>query len=330
MVMAVSTVTGSHARAKTSNTPPVCGGTNLFDEFSKEDPDRFAKVGREARATKNGDAIFWKVTKPGGPPSYLFGTVHLTDPRVTVLSPAVKAALKETKTLALEVADLSPTALARALASAVNVTIYTDGQSLKTKLTTDEFAKVARQLKTAGMPVQTASVFRPWVITMLLASSQCERKRASAGKRILDAHISDLAKKQGSKIVGLESLDDQLKALSASPPVDQLAMLKVGLAYVERSNDLVETLIQFYLKRDLGAIWPFQIALAERIGVPARTYDSFYDNLIKTRNQRMHAAALPHLEKGGVFIAVGALHLPGDDGLVALLRASGYTVTPIE
>ena len=66
------------------------------------------------------------------------------------------------------------------------------------------------------------------------------------------------------------------------------------------------------------------------IGIPASAYASFRTTVIDERNRKMHDAALTHVEKGGAFIAVGALHLPGKTGLIELFRRSGYTATPIE
>ena len=73
-----------------------------------------------------------------------------------------------------------------------------------------------------------------------------------------------------------------------------------------------------------------QLALAREVGTSPAVFDGFKKYLLVDRNAKMRTAALPLLEKGNAFIAVGALHLPGPTGLVALLRESGYTVTPVE
>jgi uncharacterized protein len=114
------------------------------------------------------------------------------------------------------------------------------------------------------------------------------------------------------------------------PEDQQVAMLKVGLKYIDRSDDIMETLVQMYVKRQVGAAMPFQLALAAENGVPASAFDGFQKTLLVDRNVKMRDAATPMLEKGNVFIAVGALHLPGETGLVSLLRERGYTVTPVE
>jgi uncharacterized protein YbaP (TraB family) len=85
-----------------------------------------------------------------------------------------------------------------------------------------------------------------------------------------------------------------------------------------------------YAKRQIGAAMPFQLALAAQTGTSPSAFDGFKKTLLIDRNAKMRNAALPILDKGSAFIAVGALHLPGPTGLVALLRESGFTVTAVE
>ncbi|MGZ5915114.1 MAG: TraB/GumN family protein, partial [Hyphomicrobium sp.] len=82
--------------------------------------------------------------------------------------------------------------------------------------------------------------------------------------------------------------------------------------------------------RKISAAMPFQIALAKHVGIGDDAFAGFQEKLLTERNVKMRATAQPLLEQGGVFIAIGALHLPGKQGLIALLREAGYTVTPIE
>ena len=87
-------------------------------ELAKADPPTHERVMAEAKAVINTEALLWKVEKPGKPVSHLFGTVHLTDDRVTKFSKAVDTALTASKSVALEVADLSPNATAGATGAA--------------------------------------------------------------------------------------------------------------------------------------------------------------------------------------------------------------------
>jgi uncharacterized protein YbaP (TraB family) len=131
-------------------------------------------------------------------------------------------------------------------------------------------------------------------------------------------------------VSGLESLEQQFRAMADVPEADQVEMLKASLRSYDRIADVVETTVQLYLARQLGAVWPFQLALAERSGVPREAFTAAEQSLVFSRNLGMRDKALEPLAEGGVLIAVGALHLPGKQGLVALLREAGYTLTPVE
>ncbi len=64
-------------------------------------------------------------------------------------------------------------------------------------------------------------------------------------------------------------------------------------------------------------------------GLSEADYELFLKYLISDRNHIMAERAVPIIDKGNAFIAVGALHLPGKDGIIELLRTKGYRVTPL-
>ncbi|MFT3732569.1 MAG: TraB/GumN family protein [Hyphomicrobium sp.] len=316
--------------ASADDAAPRCQGTDMLTDLQTKSPDVYKKVMAESSALPNTEAVLWKIEKPGVANSYLFGTMHLSDPRIATLSPEVKDAIAHSKSVTLEVADLSDKAVAAAMAKMAALIVYTDGKSLKSALTDDEYKGVQQTVAKAGMPGELAAMMKPWLVSMLLATSDCERKQLAAGKTVLDLQVAAEAQKNGITITGLETIDDQLSALAAVPDDQQLAMLKVGLKFIDRADDMTETLVQMYVKRQIGAAMPFQLALAQEVGTSPAVFDGFKKYLLVDRNAKMRTAALPLLEKGNAFIAVGALHLPGPTGLVALLRESGYTVTPVE
>lgn len=310
--------------------PSACRGKDMIAEFQASDPALYQKLVEDAGHLENTEALLWRVEKAGTQPSYLFGTVHLSDPRVTVLSDKVKASLLQSKTLAVEVADLSDEAMAKAMADAVPLLIYTDGRSLNGALSPEEFKKVEALVAKSGMPGELAANLKPWLVNMLLAVSECERKQVASGATVLDMRLAAEAKKASIPVVGLETIKQQLDSLAEVPDDQQVEMLKAGLKYADRTDDMMETLVQLYLKRQMGAAIPFQIAIAAKAGTPAAAFDGFQKSLLVDRNARMRDGIKPLLDSSPAFVAVGALHLPGKTGLVALLREAGYTVTPVE
>jgi uncharacterized protein YbaP (TraB family) len=272
----------------------------------------------------------WKIERDGHPTSYLFGTVHLTDERVTRLSPAVESALGEAKTIALEVSDLSEKSTTSVIAKSTPLVMFTDGQRLDKMLSDTEYQTVKNIISRSGMPADLAALFKPWIVTMILSVSDCELAKVQKGARVLDMKIAEIGKERGLNVVGLETIPEQLQALAAVPQEQQLKMLRASLKFADRTDDMMETLVQLYLNRKISAAVPFQIALAKEVGVGDDAFAGFQQKLLIERNAKMEASAEPLLEQGAVFIAVGALHLPGEKGLVALLREAGYTVTAIE
>ena len=99
---------------------------------------------------------------------------------------------------------------------------------------------------------------------------------------------------------------------------------------MRRMNDLNETMVQLYLARDIGAMWPLQAAVAKKAGVDEKAYEAYRENVHVERTKRMRNRLAPHLDRGGVFVAVGAMHLPGPQGLVTMIKEMGFTITPVE
>jgi hypothetical protein len=328
--LALFTLIAPGVASAADDLPARCQGNDMLAELQTKSPDVYKKVMDESRALPNTEAELWKIEKPGIPPSYLFGTMHLSDPRIATLAPAVKDIIAQSKSVTLEVADLSEKAVAAAMTKTAPLIVYTNGQSLKKALSDDEYKGVEQTITKAGMPGELAATMKPWLISMLLATSDCERKQVAAGKTVLDLQVAAEAQKHGIAITGLETIESQLGALADIPDDQQIAMLKVGLKFIDRADDMTETLVQMYVKRQIGAAMPFQLALATQSGISPSVFDGFRKSMLIDRNAHMRDAALPMLDKGSAFIAVGALHLPGPTGLVALLRESGYIVTPVE
>lgn len=322
--LAVPTSVGASGEA------PVCRGKDLLPEIVANDPTAEARIEAASATVENSEALLWRVSRPGVKPSHLFGTIHLSDARVTTLSPSVEAALGAAKRVALEVADLSPKAFAGALATLQEHIVFKDAEGLAGVLDADELSTARTALTRVGFPVAAQSRLRPWFVTLMLAITDCERARMQAGKQPLDLQLGQAARKRGIPVLGLETLESQLLVMAGVPEADQLHVLKATLKTHARTADAVETMLQRYLAREMGKVLPMQAEMIRAQGLDPSAMESFRHALLTVRNPRMRDAALPILAKGEAFIAVGALHLIGENGLVALLRQAGYEVTPVE
>jgi uncharacterized protein len=313
----------------------TCAGTNIMTELKASEPKLYAEIRQAADVTLNAKSVLWKIEnteKPEQAPSYLFGTIHLTDDRVMELPEAVKTAFSESVRAALEIEDVSSSRISEALQtmSSRGSVLLPAKERLEAMLTPAELKEATKVLVRTGLDAKVLGRVRPWVALVMLGTPDCERSRLMGGKVTLDESIAIQAENRGMGTFGLEQLEQQFQSMAAIPDADQLALLKAQLAYANRLTDVVETTLQLYLDRDLGAIWPLQIALAKKAGVDPKVFDSYEENLLSVRNNRMYGRLSAHLDRGGVFVAVGALHLPGKTGLVQQAIDAGFKVTPVE
>lgn len=309
---------------------PACQGKDMLDEMRTREPAVHARLAAEAAATINTEAVLWRIEKPGIPASFLLGTAHVSDPRITSLSPRAREALSTAKQAVFEIADLTPESMAEAVTRNVPLFIYADGRQLDQVLLPDQFEKAAAVLAKSGMPMDVAIRIRPWLVFMMLAVPECERLRQSAGQQAFDLQLTREAQTLGIPVIGLETIDSQLTALAAIPEDQQVAMLQAALFYADRAEDQMETTVRLYLSRQMGLAMPLQRELARRIGIEPGSFAEFETEIVVRRNAGMAEAAAPLLAKGGIFIGVGALHLIGASGLVAKFRQAGFAVTAVE
>jgi uncharacterized protein YbaP (TraB family) len=123
------------ARAET----PACTGKDMMAELSAENPALLAKIEQEAAATLNGKGLLWKVETAGAAPSFLFGTMHMTDPRVTSLTPSAEQAFDQAETVVIETTEiLNQTEMMASLARNPDLMMFTDGTTLMSLLSPED------------------------------------------------------------------------------------------------------------------------------------------------------------------------------------------------
>lgn len=307
-----------------------CSGRNLLDELSRDNPALLKKIRGEAEAVQNGKGLLWKVEKDGTAPSWLFGTMHMTDPRVVDLPARADDAFAESETLVIETTDiLDQSAMTAAMFQHPELTMFTGKTSLTDLLSDDEEEAVRTALDKRGVPLDSVKKMKPWMLVSLVALPACEMQRKSAGKPVLDVLLAHRAKKDGKAVKGLESVTEQFEAMASVPMDVHVRGLVDTLKLGDKADDVVETMIILYERGETGMFWPLFNAVLPSSEGDKSGYAEFEEAVVKARNHTMLERAKPIIDAGDAFIAVGALHLPGAKGLVALLADAGYTVTAV-
>lgn len=268
-----------------------------------------------AGEVRHGQGLLWRITPSDGLSSFIYGTMHSDDPRVLDLPEPAQRALTSARTVVLE-ADLNPEAI-----DALMRTIWLPhGQTLTELLDQATLTRTLAALSDRGIPPVVALSVKPWVASVMLVRPQ------PATGEFLDLALAAQAKAQGKPVHGLETAEEQLAALDAFSLEQQVLMLKLTLAQLSQMPALQERLLEAYLKQDLAGLVDLSEESLSGAGVLA---DTFNARLIESRNHRMVERMLAYLQTGCAFVAVGALHLPGEEGILNLLEQRGYQVSPV-
>lgn len=318
----------SPARAEGGN---ACNGKSILPALEASDPALYARVLADAAKIPNGKGILWKVEKPGVAPSWLLGTMHVTDPRVTALPEAARAPFEAAATVVIETTDiLDEQKTALAMMSRPDLTMLADGKTIADLLGKEDAAKLEAGLRERGIPLVAVARMQPWLISSFVALPACETARKQSGQLFLDKKLALDAQAAGREVLGLETMLEQLSAMAELPVEFHLKGLIETLALGGRMEDVFETMTGLYLEGRTGEIMPMLKATTPGTTGDGEGYAAFEERLIRDRNHIMAERAAPILEKGNVFLAVGALHLPGEEGVVTLLGKQGFTLTPAE
>ncbi len=262
--------------------------------------------------------LLWRIDAQGVAPSYLFGTIHLDDARVTALPGPVRTSLDGASSFTMEV-TFDPANLLQ-LAGRM---VYLDGRDLPGVIGEALFKQLVRESASLGIPGDMLRVFRPWAMALLLVMPQ--QRPAD----ILDNVLFRIATEQRKPVHHLETVDEQIAAFEGLPEADQVVLLRHAVENRARMPQNIARLVDAYLARDLAAMAKLS---ADNTGVSddmRRVNASFRKRLLDERHGRMIERMQPQLQQGGAFIAVGALHLHGPEGLLVLLQGRGYRVQPV-
>lgn len=269
---------------------------------------------------------------------YLFGTFHSSDPRVFELPKSVKDAFAASDVYAAEALPWSDDRPDRALATAILATQLfelcqlPDEVSLQQLVGDELFDAVVQRANDPAFRAAYGSKseaelqrLTPWCLASSLQQSGPDIERQAGGWPILDYWLLDQARAKRKVIKHLESFDEQLHFAKMMPIDLQIEELTAVMQDYEQEvmNESWEESIDTYLRGELAEWYP-------PVGVSERYANYHMLHAIIARNWRMARRILGDADDRTVFVAVGAGHLPGEEGLVNLLAREGYTATVLE
>ncbi|MFC1602064.1 TraB/GumN family protein [Pseudomonadota bacterium] len=259
--------------------------------------------------------LLFHIEKPGTPPSHLFGTMHSEEPQVLSLPEPVKNAFDNADTLALEL-KLEPAALQTSMLGM----LLQDERELSDIIGPQLYKETITATTENGIPENAIKKFKPWGVIMLLSMPPVRTGQ------FLDLTLYQSATAQGKILKGLETVEEQLAVFDTLPEIEQVEILRDTLENRHQFKQMFNELLAAYLKRELGTL----LQLSHKYGPSnSEIAQRMEERLINKRNRLMVDRMNPILKQGNAFIAIGALHLPGQKGVLNLLKQRGFQVTTV-
>lgn len=253
-------------------------------------------------------SLLWKISGKGmSKPSYLFGTIHLKDKRVFNFSDSVMLSLQSCRSFALEVHP--DTLMAKMFATLQNPDSLRNVDKLLGK---KDYEKLAKRFK-------DKNGYEMGKTDPMLLESLMEPNNNKAGDKVsfVDAYLYGIARTLNKKIAGLEDAASQFDQYFGSKEALKERLLDlIDDDATQAIKDGTEEMIKTYSTGNLDEIYKYIV-----------DHGSDQDSIIIARNKVMASSIIKYMADGTLFTAVGAAHLPGPDGVIALLKKEGYTVT---
>ncbi|MCZ6509852.1 MAG: TraB/GumN family protein [Alphaproteobacteria bacterium] len=273
--------------------------------------------GDEPRAYAEG--LLWRIESPTAPPSYVFGTIHITDARVQSVVKNMLNTVGPLDSISLEIIQTPA-----AMVAAAQRMFTLNGPGLSQRLGPQLYDATLSAAVPYGLNANVLERFKPWALAVTLSLPLSELRAQAAGQlnseKIIEAH----AAKNQIALHAIETIDEQLSLFDGLSETKQVEMLRLAVHYSGVTNQIFSRLVNDYLAQDLESV--YRIMEEFSVGQRADLQEFYESELIAGRNRRMVERIQPRLAEGRALIAVGALHLPDEVGVLRLLEKRGFTI----
>ena len=253
--------------------------------------------------------------------SYLFGMHHMVPVETATKIDGVFRAFNDCSAVIGEFVDDNPEEMQRQILASSKM-----DESIFKLLTPEEEVLIDSALQAElGLTLANVQYMRPNVIAMIYEMTVRERVlKSKAGDMAMDSYFQVAGSELGKMVYGLETVDDQLKMLLRSIAIERQA--EILIETIRNTDDIITEnakLDSLYVQGNLEGLYDMLIETEDMTEA-----EKFL--LVDERNHDWLPKIEKHIKQEPCFIAVGALHLPGNDGLINLLRKAGYKVKAVK
>lgn len=266
---------------------------------------------------KNDNTLLWKVSGNGlKKPSFLFGTFHLLCKDDIHFSDQLKRAMKRCDTIYMELDMDDPTIMLSGM-------LYMNmkgGKKLEDLYTPEEYKRLQNYFSDSlKVPLMLFQSAKPYFLVALLYPRMMNCSSPSG----VEEELVKIAKEDKKEINGLETMQFQASVFDSIPYELQAQELLKNIDSFSVNKKEFQTMLNYYKNQQLDSI-------NKMMGKREFGSDKYDNLLLNDRNKNWVGQLKQIMKRESVFVAVGAGHLVGNEGLIQLLRKAGYKVEPLE
>lgn len=261
-------------------------------------------------------SLLWEITgKDLKEPSYLFGTIHIICKEDFFLPATVTEKFTNADKVFLEMDMDDPMMILKMM----QLLQLPKGQTIKQLFGDSAFKEFDKKYKEiTGSSAIMFNTFKPFMLMSMLT----EKSLSCTAKESYEQTFITMAAKQKKNIKGLETIEDQVAVFDSIPDSTEIVNLKNMVLNFEKGKDEFNKLVAVYKTQDVDSMY--------RITNQSPELMEAENELLVKRNSKWIPVMKNNMQQSSCFFAVGAAHLGGDIGVIALLRKQGYTVKPVK
>lgn len=268
-------------------------------------------------------ALLWKISGNGlDKPSWVYGTIHIIPDEDLNFTSEMIDALDHTKRLTFEI-DMKEMANLGTQMTLMTKAFMNGGKTLKDLLPAEDYDFVRGRMEQSGMPSGMMERMKPMFISTMLEGGE-GKENSMGNKRMtsVEMELYRLARRRKLQTAGLETTAYQLSIFDSIPYEVQARMLVESLRQSDNGTDQFAQMIELYKAGDINAM---QSMIADE----SQGVNQYEELLLQRRNRNWIPVMSRMMREKPTFFAVGAGHLGGSNGVIALLRKEGYRVEAV-
>lgn len=273
-------------------------------------------------------SLLWKIEKDGlDAPSYLFGTIHIIPAEDFFWPNGTLSAFDESQQVAFEI-DMNIMSDMSAIMRVRDQMFMPGDTTLRMLYSEEDYKKINDYFNAQGVPLMFMERIKPLFLSAMVGvdgagQNFMENDRIKSYEMELQKMVDNSRNKDGSSkaVMGLETVEMQLSKIDKIPLAAQAEMLLSAIIVEEEGGGQFDGLVEIYRSQNINAMIA-EVEEAEDMG-------EFSSVLLDDRNQSWIPVIDSLVHDKPTFIAVGAAHLGGDQGVIRLLQRAGYTLTPL-